>query len=844
MPDEETAPLLSAEATPGPEVQNSEASMESTPLLLSSDATPRYDVTAGANGAASVRSYESNLSSPSVKRTKSSRRWSSTIAMVVLATLVVAIMTLGFIIPDAVQEYAKEAAVLEPTNLSIQEITSRGVRARVQANFRLDASKVKNDVVRRVGKTLAWIVRELGNDESEVNVYLPEYDNVLLGTATVPPLVFHLRDGQTTAVDFVTELQPGDAEGYRTIANQWLEGQLKELRVQAKANIPIKSGILPLGTHAVSELLVFEAHKIPAMPHYNITRINIHDVPVEGSDEKQLGADVTITVYNEHPVQFNIPELEFDILVPSCQPDDQILVATAVTSAVDVQPKAEVEISVRGLVKEIPQSLTRECPDSKLSPLDKFLDLYMHGEDATVFVRGGHHQSSVPDWVGDLLSSVTVPVPFPGRNFDHLLKEFSLDDVHFTLPGDDNADPKVSGTIIVSAVTPAEMNFEVNVTKIRASSDVFYHGNKFGELNVSQWQLANSTRVGAGDGQEASLKIQSRIDEAPLKITDSDVFSEVVQEVFFGDEELMLDIKASVAVKVQTVLGQLTLKGVPAEGKIPVKPLPRGMIGSLSPEVGDVRVIDTTPSSVTIQARVNATNPTPYTAHIPYINIHVLCNGSVVGEAVAKNLDISKGNNTNFLVTATWDPTLGGAKGHRIGRDLISQYLSGFNTTITVKGHRGSIPLAPALGEALSHIPITVAAPRLELPGKEEEDRSHFIRDATFHVFSSTATFTLVSPLKHNTLYITSLNATAYYNHTEPVGVILYDKPFAATPGASETPKLPVDWSMGNVGYDKIKEALGSQLKLDAFATVGVRLGQWTDTVWYMGKGIGAHIRL
>jgi hypothetical protein len=34
---------------------------------------------------------------------------------------------------------------------------------------------------------------------------------------------------------------------------------------------------------------------------------------------------------------------------------------------------------------------------------------------------------------------------------------------------------------------------------------------------------------------------------------------------------VVLDIRAAVDVKVQTVLGQLTLKDLPAEGKIPVK---------------------------------------------------------------------------------------------------------------------------------------------------------------------------------------------------------------------------------------------------------------------------------
>lgn len=271
--------------------------------------------------------------------------------------------------------------------------------------------------------------------------------------------------------------------------------------------------------------------------------------------------------------------------------------------------------------------------------------------------------------------------------------------------------------------------------------------------------------------------------------------------------------------------------------------LPGNLLGSFAPKVGNVEVTGTTPGSVSIKATANLTNPSPYSAHIPFISVHVLSNGTVVGEAMAKNLDIRHGENTNVIVLATWNPSMGGADGRTRGRNLLSQYISGYNTSITIKTHRGSFPAKPLIGEALSKLNITVSAPRLSLPGEDEDERTRFIRDATFHVFSSTATFLLVSPLEHNTLYIDRVNATAIYNHTEPIGRIEYDLPFAAPPGETLTPKLPVEWSLDSVGYDRLKEALGGRLKLDAKAIVGVRLGRWTETVWYYGRGIGASVR-
>lgn len=109
---------------------------------------------------------------------------------------------------------------------------------------------------------------------------------------------------------------------------------------------------------------------------------------------------------------------------------------------------------------------------------------------------------------------------------------------------------------------------------------------------------------------------------------------------------------------------------------------------------------------------------------------------------------------------------------------------------------------------------------------------------AQMHVFSSTATFLLISPLA---LYITSIDASAYYNGTE-VGTIDWDYPFAVEVGENTTPRLPVVWGSDALGT--IRDALGGTLKLDAKATVGVRIGAWNERVWYEGTGLGAKIRI
>jgi hypothetical protein len=111
------------------------------------------------------------------------------------------------------------------------------------------------------------------------------------------------------------------------------------------------------------------------------------------------------------------------------------------------------------------------------------------------------------------------------------------------------------------------------------------------------------------------------------------------------------------------------------------------------------------------------------------------------------------------------------------------------------------------------------------------------------HLFSSTAEFTLLSPLAKTVIYMTYINATAYYKE-DSVGSIFYDLPFAIPPGLSVSPRLPVDWSLGSVGYEAVQKALGGTLKLQAIANVGIRIGKWEEKIWYRGGGIGAHVRL
>jgi hypothetical protein len=315
------------------------------------------------------------------------------------------------------------------------------------------------------------------------------------------------------------------------------------------------------------------------MPEYEIQRLNFHDIPVDGSGKKAVAADVSLSVYNDFPVGGPVPVLAFDVLVPNCSPSDPyITVAEAVTKQIEVRPHANVTAVGNGVITEIPDILTQICPLSDASPLDHFMQQYLHGEDAQVFVRGKKYEpSDTPDWIESILEGITVPIALPGKSFDNFIRNFSLSDVDFKLPSpfadprDPDSQARVSGTVAVLAAVPEELNLKLAIKNIRSYADLYYEKQKMGELNLPDWQKANSTKIPGVNGEEDMLNITARVVEAPINITDSDVFGDLLQKMFFGGEDLFLDVNSTVDAQISTVLGTLVVKDVPAKGKIPVK---------------------------------------------------------------------------------------------------------------------------------------------------------------------------------------------------------------------------------------------------------------------------------
>jgi len=292
-----------------------------------------------------------------------------------------------------------------------------------------------------------------------------------------------------------------------------------------------------------------------------------------------MAAAVSLNLMNDYPVEFTVPPLGFEILVQNCAPDlPYIRLADAITEEIEVEPKQDVHVHVRGVIRKLPDTVTKACPETMKSPLDNLVGDYIQGNEATVYVRGSNTPSGdTPGWITDLIKSVPVPVPFPGKTIENLIRNFSLADVHFDLPDpfaspkSRQGQPRISAVVKALVGIPKEMDFPIDISHVKAESDVYYHDKKLGRLDLSRWQKANSTRIEAHDDVEAGLAVQSVVKKAPLYVTDDDVFSKVVQALLFGDKPVILGVKARVDVETGTALGKFVVRDIPAEGKVFVK---------------------------------------------------------------------------------------------------------------------------------------------------------------------------------------------------------------------------------------------------------------------------------
>lgn len=111
-----------------------------------------------------------------------------------------------------------------------------------------------------------------------------------------------------------------------------------------------------------------------------------------------------------------------------------------------------------------------------------------------------------------------------------------------------------------------------------------------------------------------------------------------------------------------------------------------GGFDSFTPTVRSLTITNSTANSLTLEATVDVDNPTEYSAVVPFVDVNILVNNTLLGHVRASNLELHHGVNQNLTALADWSPK-SGKRGRAIGRELLSQWISGMFQMMTFDNH-------------------------------------------------------------------------------------------------------------------------------------------------------------
>ncbi|KAK9481305.1 hypothetical protein V1514DRAFT_300662 [Lipomyces japonicus] len=499
-------------------------------------------------------------------------KWPALIGVVAACCVLLSLLTVHAVSVNSPVLYAKQAINLNISSVSVLDLSSEGLHAHVQGEISFDSSRVKDRSTRILGRIATSIMRKAEvrdtfmiiskvdlNDGSKVDQ---------LGRATVPNIVVDIRDNHVTPIDFISNVEDiADVEDIAKLVRDYLQGNLKEAIFRGDADLPLQSGILPLGTHHVAHDIKFQGGIGGAIP------FSISEFSFSRNEKPGIMVKVDAVAKNPYPIHLNLPALDWIIEAPVCHDEFLVNLVVAHSEALLVNPRDVVELKVSSQVAKIPKPFLQRCPGTDTTAMDKYLSLYLAGETITLYVHGKPAQvvSDMPPWLTDILAAISIPVPIPGRtsrdgSLDNMIKSYGLSKVKLTMPNrgapNDDSYPRISALVNAVIELPHELAFPVAIDSIRGVSDMLYENDKFGVLLIDDWTPAQSSYT-----KEGYIQVVAEITDIPLEVTDGAVFKALLQRMFFAGEA-EVDVDGTIDVDLETPVGTFIVQKIPAKGSI------------------------------------------------------------------------------------------------------------------------------------------------------------------------------------------------------------------------------------------------------------------------------------
>ncbi|KAK9346456.1 hypothetical protein V1522DRAFT_404478 [Lipomyces starkeyi] len=569
-PSSSRTPLLidSPRDSPPPYANVSPKAADSSTLLVHTPYSPGYYDDEFGESYFQPRNVRKR---PLILRALSCIKWPVIIGTLIALCLCISLFTAHLAKIKAPELYAKQALNLNVSSVSVENLSSEGLQAHVIGEVSFDSSRVKDRPTRIFGRIATSIMRKAEIEDTYLFISHVDENGKLhvVGRASVPNIVVDIRDNHVTPIDFISTVEDiASAEEIAKLVQEYLQGKLQNAVFRGDSDLPLRSGILPLGTHHVSHDVKLEAAIGGSIP-FSVSEFKFSEIP----GKKGIQVRVAASARNPYPVHVNLPGLDWIIEAAACEPSQIVSLAVAHSDSLLVRPKDAVDLKVTSQVASIPRPFTQPCPkdESDSSSMDRYLQQYLAGEKITVYVRGKPSQNipNFPPWVADLLEVVSIAVPVPGRRSedggtDKMVKSFGLSRVKVALPprGDSPGLPRLSALVNAVIELPKELDFTIAINNLRGWSDMYYQGDKFGVLVISEWTPAQSFYT-----PEGYIQVVAEISDVPIEITDQAVFKKIVQRMFFAGEA-NVDMRGKIDVALDMPVGEFAIRNIPVKGSV------------------------------------------------------------------------------------------------------------------------------------------------------------------------------------------------------------------------------------------------------------------------------------
>lgn len=503
------------------------------------------------------------------------------VLLVLVSGLLIGILAL-VVLPRIAQSYVEETVQLELSSVRILDITHRGADVQLAGNIHLNSkhSQVGNSK-RRLVDIMLSLLGPVRLSETEVLISLDNGQSKEIALAQLSPLMLRLAYANINTFNITSTLQILDAEVLGDLASKILRNDVNAVPLSAAIDTRITRFFTFHKT--VSQHIVYDIPKgLNDVPPFNITQMAIQD-----SADSGISATAVLVVGLQLPISAKIPGIQVQLSVEGC---DGTLIPLVLAESLPFEVMSDsstMTIKAAGECRELPKNALRKCSGSdQMSPIDRAMQTYLAGNETTVYVGGYNHGGS-KSWLQNLLAQVSIPIEVPGSQADQLARDIELSGVKFNLPSiiGGSGKPKISGRIRGIIDIPSDITVNVEVESVHVLADLIYKKKKFATIESPGWAPASSKFP-----SEQELLVEVLLKDAPVTITNQDVFSSVISTLFGGS--VFVDVIGTGDVKISTSLGGLEAHRLPIEAN-DIEIGGFGFLGNLEPKILELGVSKT-----------------------------------------------------------------------------------------------------------------------------------------------------------------------------------------------------------------------------------------------------------